>query len=74
MWHFKLQCEQQSLVSHASGCTGNNRYIVGWTGMVGRLMCIEIKGELLGYENTLLLCCSLENLKILKSTEKYILL
>lgn len=47
MWHFELKCEQQSLVSHASGCTGNNRYIVGWTGMVGRLKIkgTEIKGE-----------------------------
>lgn len=45
MWHFKLKCEQQGLVSHANGCTGNNRCIVGWTGTVGRLMCSEIEGE-----------------------------
>lgn len=45
MWHLKLKCEQQTLVSRSNGCTGNNRYIVRWTGTVGRLMCSEIKGE-----------------------------
>lgn len=71
MWHFKLKCEQQGFVSHANGCAGNNRCIVGWTGTVGCLTCGEIKGEALGCESTLVKCSSLG---ILKSTEKYILL
>lgn len=35
---------------------------------------VKSREKALGCENTLLKCCSLENLKILKSTEKYILL
>lgn len=74
MWRFTLGREQESLVSHTSSCTGNSRYIVRQTGVVACLSAVASRGKTWGCEQTLLLRCALENLKILKSREEHILL